>query len=57
MLKKNVRPQADGKPVELRIGDDIIIKMVIGEKNVQMAIDAPREMLIAFAIPPEIEPH
>lgn len=51
MLKKNVRMLESGKPVELRIGDAITIKLKMGEKNVQVAVDAPKDMPISFPEP------
>lgn len=50
MLKKNIRPNNNGAPVELTIGDDITVRFVkIGERVVSLAIDAPPERKIGFS--------
>lgn len=51
MLKKNLRLTDPKEAVEFRIGDAITIKLKMGEKNVQIAIDAPKDMTIRFPEP------
>lgn len=49
MLIKNVTHAGGANPIELRIGDDIVVKITrIGDRTAQIAIDAPRNMLIQF---------
>lgn len=49
MLRKNVKHADGAPPIELRIGDDIVVKILrIGDKTASLAIDAPKNMLIQF---------
>jgi sRNA-binding carbon storage regulator CsrA len=49
MLRKNIRPNENGPPVELSIGADIVIRFVkVGNRVVSVAIGAPKEMEIRF---------
>lgn len=49
MLKKNIRPNEDGTPVELTIGDDITLRFVkVGERIFSVTVDAPPERKVMF---------
>lgn len=53
MLKKNIKTD---EPITVTVGEVQFKILRIGERQVSIGIDAPREMLVIFETPPSLTP-